>query len=351
MKKIYVAALTGYAGKTLTTMGLATHFIDKGKKVSFFKPVGALPFSVEGKLTDEDAWRVARFIKQDCEPDEVCPVVVTQDVIVSALKGQFQPPWEKILALWEKLTAGSDIAIVGGYGALSSGTTMGLSGLEVCKRLDCKMILVARYGGPYIVDDILVKLHKIRSYLLGVILNDVSPEDIDTVASLISPYLEKQSVPVLGIIAHNETVAAVSVSDLQEFLGARVLAGYQGMNQLVEHFLIGGMQVDKAISWFLKVPNNAVITGGDRGDIQLAAIESGTKCLILTGGMTPNDVILSKAEEKGVPILEVPDDTYATAKRIETMSRKLRLRHPTKLHKAIDLFRSSVDLERLESLL
>ncbi len=349
MKKIYVAALTGYAGKTLTTLGIAAYFKDKGAKVGYLKPVGALPFTVEGKLTDEDAWRVSRFVGQSLQPEEACPVVVTQDLVVSSLRGQFQPPWDRILELWNMVSEGKDVVIAGGYGALTSGTVMGLSGHEVCERLDCKMLFVARYGGPYIVDDILVGIKGVEDRIAGVILNDVAHEDMDSVATLIEPYLEKQGVPVLGVIPHDETIAAVSVSDLQEFLGARVLAGYQGMNRLVEHFLIGGMQVDKALSWFQRVSNNAVITGGDRGDIQLAAIEAGTKALILTGGLTPNDVILSKAEDKGVPILEVPDDTYATARRIETMSRKLRLRHPAKLEKAIKMFHSAVDFGRLES--
>ena len=37
--------------------------------------------------------------------------------------------------------------------------------------------------------------------------------------------------------------------------------------------LVGAMSVESALSYFRRKPNKAVITGGDRADIQLAALE------------------------------------------------------------------------------
>lgn len=351
MKKIYVAALTGYAGKTLTTLGLAAHFRGTRTLVRYFKPVGALPHTVNGHLTDEDAWRVARFLEQQSTPEKVCPVVVTQDVLVASLRGRFKTPWSRIRRAWETVCQDADMCLVGGYGALVSGAAIGLSGVAVSRRLGCQVLLTARYGGPYVVDTILEARKTLGKRLLGVIINDVGTEEMEAVTTLVGPCLERRGIAVLGIIPHDDMVAAVAVSDLQELLGARIISGHQGMDRLVEHFLIGGMQVDKAMVWFRRLQRNAVIVGGDRADIQLAAIECGTQCLVLTGGFSPNEIILAKAEEHGVPILEVYEHTYNTARRVEQMSRKLRLRHPTKLQRAIDLFREVVDLERLESLI
>ena len=53
-----------------------------------------------------------------------------------------------------------------------------------------------------------------------------------------------------------------------------------------------------------KARNKAVITGGDRADIQLAALETSTKCIVLTGDLYPNAIILARAQECGVPIVE-----------------------------------------------
>ena len=84
------------------------------------------------------------------------------------------------------------------------------------------------------------------------------------------------------------------------------------MDELVEHFMIGAMNVESALSYFRKVSNKAVITGGDRSDIQLAALETPTKCLILTGELYPNASILGRAQEVGVPIVVVRADTANT---------------------------------------
>ena len=97
------------------------------------------------------------------------------------------------------------------------------------------------------------------------------------------------------------------------------------------------MQVDKAIEYFRKIRNNAVIVGGDRPDIQLSAIESGSVCLILTGELYPSEIILSRAEQKDIPILVVREDTYSIAKKLEKMSARLRLRDKAKVAHGTEL--------------
>jgi BioD-like phosphotransacetylase family protein len=41
----------------------------------------------------------------------------------------------------------------------------------------------------------------------------------------------------------------------------------------------------------------------------LAALETSTRCLILTGNIMPNPMILTRAEEAGVPVLLCRQDT------------------------------------------
>ena len=91
-------------------------------------------------------------------------------------------------------------------------------------------------------------------------------------------------------------------------------------DELIEHFMIGAMNVESALRYFRKVSNKAVITGGDRSDIQLAALETPTKCLILTGELYPNASILGRAQEVGVPIVVVRSDTANTLEVCENLS-------------------------------
>jgi hypothetical protein len=115
----------------------------------------------------------------------------------------------------------------------------------------------------------------------------------------------------------------------------------------VENFLVGGMQVDKFITYMLKSPSSAVIVGGDRTDIQLVAIENGAKCLILSGNLYPNQTITSRAEAKGVPIVVVQNDTFTVAKKVESIPGKLVREDRKKIEHGIKLVSRTFNFEKL----
>jgi hypothetical protein len=80
---------------------------------------------------------------------------------------------------------------------------------------------------------------------------------------------------------------------------------------MIERFCVGTMDVEHALRIFRGIPRKAVVTGGFRTDIQLAALETDTLALVLTGGVAPHDIILAKAREKGVAVLKVAEDTFS----------------------------------------
>jgi hypothetical protein len=62
-----------------------------------------------------------------------------------------------------------------------------------------------------------------------------------------------------------------------------------------------------------------VITSGDRADMILAAIESDTSCIVITNNILPSSNIISKAQERNIPMLLVPQDTYQVAISIDNL--------------------------------
>jgi BioD-like phosphotransacetylase family protein len=123
------------------------------------------------------------------------------------------------------------------------------------------------------------------------------------------------------------------------------------VEELVEHFSVGAMSADSALRYFRRTPNKAVITGGDRADIQMAALETATRCLLLTGGLHPDSRILSRAQELGVPILSTQEDTLTTVERIEQVLGKLRVREAKKIDRAVEIAEKNLDLARLDKAL
>jgi BioD-like phosphotransacetylase family protein len=111
--------------------------------------------------------------------------------------------------------------------------------------------------------------------------------------------------------------------------------------------MVGAMSVDSALTYFRRKPNKAVITGGDRPDIQLAALETSTRCLILTGNLRPSPLILGRAEEAGVPIILTRYDTMRAVETIETFFGKTRFHQEKKVDSFESLLIEHMDIEGL----
>jgi uncharacterized protein len=91
----------------------------------------------------------------------------------------------------------------------------------------------------------------------------------------------------------------------------------------------------------------AVVTGGDRTDIQLAALESSTNCLILTGHFSPNSIVLNRAEDLEVPVLSVDLDTLTTVELVDKAFSSARFSETIKVDCIQKLFKQHIDINRL----
>jgi BioD-like phosphotransacetylase family protein len=347
MISLYVGSTSGYTGKTLITMGLGNKFRRDGLKVGYIKPVGILPVKVDDVLTDNDAWRIYRALGLQDPLSEICPVVLTPDLEVKSYRGDIKGLMPRILKSFSRLARDKDVMLVGGYGSIYTGSYLGLRGLDVIKRLNARVVIVVKYEGEYIVDYVLQAKRDLRDRFVGVILNRVSLELRQSANEYAVPFLERKGVDVLGMIPHDSVVGSITVEELNEMLGAKVLCCHDKLGNFVEHFLIGAMQADKAMEYFRRTRNNAVIVGGDRADIQLSAIEAGSVCLILTGDLYPGEIILSRAEQKNIPILIVREDTYSIAKKLEKLSVRLRLRDKGKVERGMNLVQENVNFSAL----
>jgi uncharacterized protein len=343
MISLYIGSTGGYTGKSLVSMGLGQRFKKDGFKVGYFKPVGILPIKVDETLTDTDAWRIYRALGLKDPLSEICPVVLTQELMVKSYIRDIRGLMTKITASFRNLSRDKDIMIVGGYGSIYTGSYLGLQGLQIIKRLDSQVVIVVKYEGEYIVDYIMQAKKDLRDKFLGVIINKVDDEQKQSVDEYVLPFLKRKDVDVLGILPHDFIVGAITVEELTEMLGGKIICSHDQLGNLIEKFLIGAMQVDKAIEYFKKTRNNAVIVGGDRADIQLSAIESGSVCLILTGELYPSEMIISRAEEKNIPIMVVREDTYSIAKKLEKLSSRLRLRDTVKVKRGMAVVSENVD--------
>jgi hypothetical protein len=86
---------------------------------------------------------------------------------------------------------------------------------------------------------------------------------------------------------------------------------------------------------------------GARSNIQLAALETSTRCLILTGNLRPKPAILTRAEQRGVPLVLSELSTVETVEAINEYFGRTRFHQEEKLASFRDALERSFDFDRL----
>jgi uncharacterized protein len=180
-----------------------------------------------------------------------------------------------------------------------------------------------------------------------VVINDVGEKHFERVNTGLREFLEKHDIAVFGVLPSSTLLRSVSVAELQKKLDAEVLCRSDRLDLMVESLTIGAMNVNSALKYFRQRHNMAVVTGGDRTDLQLAALETSTQCLILTGHIPPTKTILTRAEEMEIPILSVDLDTLTTVEIIDQAFGQVRLHEPIKVDCVCQMTAEYIDCDRL----
>ncbi len=178
-------------------------------------------------------------------------------------------------------------------------------------------------------------------------MNSTPRNYIETLKQLIVPILTAEGIAVFGIIPEDKVLRAVTVGEIAEHLGGEILCAMEKKEELVEEFMVGAMSQEHALRYFRRKPNKAVITGGDRSDVQLAALATATKCLILTGNFRPSPIVLARAEELGISMILVDVDTYTAVDRMEALIGRVGLHEERKIEQMGKLLNKHVRLEKL----
>jgi len=347
MQTLFIGSTAGNSGKTLITVGLGLALKECGYKVGYLKPLGKLPITVEGKVVDADA-QFLKGILGLAEPlEQICPVVLTQDLVARGLRGEVPDLHSKIQQAYEAISAGKDITLIGGAGSLADGAFLGISGTRLAKEFRASVLLIDPYLNEVGLDCILTAKEALEDRLMGVVLNRVTPQSLPEVEQMVVPFLGTMGIEVLGVLPLDRVLDAVTVRQLTEILDGKVLCAHERLDEFVERFSVGAMDVDAALGYFRKLPNKAVITGGHRADIQLAALETSTKCIVLTGDQMPNEIIISRAREVGVPMISVHYDTYTTVEKLEAVLGRIRIREERKVQRARELLRDRLNYRRI----
>ena len=297
---LLIGSCEPFSGKSAVVLGLARQWLQRGVPVRIGKPLAdsaELGESSTGELIDDDV----RFVGQilGLNEDQLVPSVHLQgaDVARERLLAGNLDPGAGFAALQQQLDqSGDGITLLEGAGGLSDGLLYGLSLVQVARGLQAPVVLVHSWNGCHSAESLLAAREQLGDLLCGVVLKGLPPEQVPLVRAEVAPALERLGVPVLGVMPRSPLLRSVTVEELVRRLDAQVLCCRDRLDLLVETLSIGAMNVNSAMEFFRRRRNMAVVTCADRTDIQLAALEASTQCLILTGAGDPLPQLLNRAE-------------------------------------------------------
>jgi BioD-like phosphotransacetylase family protein len=330
-KCLLVASIEAYSGKSTVILGIGDLLKTKQKTTSVYKPVvdrgEKLGFSGEKPLL---------YLDRDSVRDRLSEVDASDYL-------QMLP---KRLANLD-----SDLILLECGATLAEGSIFNLSAQEIADTLEAPILLVVRYHPELLVDNLLFAQKYLGDRLIGAVINDTPVDELNGVYQTIQPFLEERGIPIFATLPSQSILRSVSVRELAQRLSAKVLCRADRLDLMVESMAIGAMNVSAALQYFRQRQNMAVVTGGDRTDIQIAALETSTNCLILTGQMPPDRRILSRAEEVEVPVLSVDFDTLTTVEIFEEVFGKVPIQEQVKIQCIQEMMTKAFDLDRLLRLL
>lgn len=347
MRTILVTSTEAYSGKSGLILALIETLASRGKRVGYFKPYGSMPVTVDGVLTDQDAYYINRLIDPPAPVEAVCPVVKTRTFIEEFMAGRGEDVRSRVKWAFDQVADDRDVVIIEGPADVFQGSAVELSACDLADLLDAKALVVTKPSGVEFPDALLGACDCLSHRLAGTVFNWVHPSTEAFIVEHVVPFLQTRDVPVFGILPQDNALSAVTVREIVDALGGQVLSAEDKLDELVESFMIGAMGQEKALNFFRRRARKAVITGGDRADVLLAALETDTRCLILTGNLPPSSIVLSRADDLGVPMVLVDMDTLAAVEKVDDLMGHTRLHDPQKADRIRQSFQTHVDVPSL----
>jgi BioD-like phosphotransacetylase family protein len=350
MKALYITSVQRFSGKTAFCLALGQRLQKDGYKVGYFKPVSTYPWEpLPGRVYDEDATFIHRILGITDPLVNMVGVVLApslvQELRCGCIDRDLMP---QIESAYKRVTVDKDIMLIEGGASLREGLSLEVDPVSVANRLDLPVLAMIRYRNPVSMGDACVDAQRqFNERLIGLAVNAVPDAEMPGLQDCFS-CMEGRGIPTMGVLPLREQLQSISVGEIADVLDAEPLACVDKRDALVENLMVGAMSAEQALPRMRRIPGTkAVITGGDRTDIQLVSLETATQCLILTGHLRPVPEVLRRAEELGVPVLLTRKNTMETVDAIDDVFGKTRLGQKAKLDQFEALLEEHFDFARL----
>ncbi|MEB3267375.1 MAG: phosphotransacetylase family protein [Leptolyngbya sp.] len=350
-KHLLIGSTEACSGKSAVLLAIAFQLQAQGLEVTYGKPLASS--ADNGRPTqpgDTDLDFIPQVLGLSAAQRRPTLLSLGDQTLAEQIQAESPPDFQGALQrYWDNDTG--DVVLLEGPANLDEGSLVALSLPDMAVALEASVILVLQFSHRRMVDSVIAAQRRLGKALIGVVINGVEAADEAWVTEKVVPYLEQRGIPVVATLPKMPFLRGVRVGEVVKALDAEVLCGADHLDLMVESLKIGAMNVNAALRFFSQGQHQAVVTGGDRRDLQIAALETSTHCLVLTGQIEPAKDVIALAKDKEVPVLSVATDTLTTVERIDALFGHVPLNNPDKVPLVRELLTHRVNVSRLMALL
>ncbi|MGE4503871.1 MAG: phosphate acetyltransferase [Desulfovibrionaceae bacterium] len=366
-KTLYVTATESASGKSAVCLGLMQLLLGHLRNVAFFRPIVAGVGQMTAAGAPEEPARdhdielmLSHFrLGMDYDAAHAFTIAEARQLINEGKDDQLM---ETILNKYAELEKSHDFV-------LCLGTDF--KGKDPAFEFDLNAEIAANLGAPVLLvisgkgksgEEIIQSaqltmdgLNEKSADVTGLIVNRVECCDPEELVDALR--VKTRGDLLIYAIPEDESLGKPTVEDVRKWLGAKVLYGHGGLNNLVRDYVIAAMQIGNFLNHI--APGGLIITPGDRSDIILATLTSRLSSsypdvsgILLTGGLEPSESVHRLIEGwtgVPVPVLAAPDSTYHTIQDLGRLYGRILPDDHKRIASAVGVFESCVKLDELRT--
>lgn len=352
---VYLTTTEPYSGKSMIALGLVNLLSSKTEKIAYFKPV----ITGTGVDLDQRLTMIRSHFNLTESYQEM--FAFTRSQAMQHLNNRNEAFFiDTIIERFKMLQEKNDFVVVEGTDFISGNSNIEFDGnIAIAKNLGIPAAIITKGDGKTVQEIVDVVLGTTRSFLdegvhiLTVVVNKISPDQVDEVRSNLSKVLPKDII--ITCIPATSDLDSPTMKEIFQSVGGKILFGEHLLTNQVDSSIVGAMQLHNCLSRLSK--NTLIVTPGDRGDIILGALQANLSKnyqkvagLVLTGGLVPDETILNLIEglDTVVPIIQVNSGTFKTVTRVANTQSRISIDNKEKISLAIAMFDKYVDVKTLE---
>ena len=355
---LYITTIEPRCGKSMVSLGICNLLLRKTGRVGVFRPIIERK---DGRDKNTDLLIQQFGLKINYEDTFA---LYEQEAASLMGQGKIDVIIDTVIQKYKELESQFDFILIIGSDFESEESAFEVDlNAQIARNLGSPVLIVSRGDRRQVTDVQNAFRAAYDTYInagcevLGLIVNRVDPENLDTLKATLPGYLNDQNTFV-SVVPADERLSSPTIREVAEQLDAEVLYGEEFLGNLAYQNMIISMTVRNYLPHLQE--NALLITAGDQDEVLLSAIQAHQSHsyprlagIILTGNLRPPETVVRLIDGLPdlFPILLVKTPTYPTATKAMELRSYITADNPKKIELSLKIFEEHIDSDILDNIL